>query len=63
MKGNKLKTKIIGIIIAFIIAVFLSAIISTILHLIFTKTKKELQKMFKIFQHLQALLIQAMFIK
>lgn len=42
MKGNKLKTKIIGLIISFIIAVFLSAIISTMLHLIFTKVPEEI---------------------
>lgn len=42
MKGNKLKTKIIGVIISFVIAVILSAIISTILHLIFTKVPEEI---------------------
>lgn len=42
MKGNKLKTKIIGLVISFIIAVFLSAIISTMLHLIFTKVPEEI---------------------
>lgn len=42
MKGNKLKTKIVGLIIAFFIAVILSAIISTMLHLIFTKVPEEI---------------------
>ena len=42
MKGNKLKTKIIGLIISFFIAVILSAIISTMLHLIFTKVPEEI---------------------
>ena len=42
MKGNKLKTKLIGLIIAFFIAVILSAIISTMLHLIFTKVPEEI---------------------
>ena len=38
MKGNKLKTKLIGLIIAFFIAVILSAM----LHLIFTKVPEEI---------------------
>lgn len=42
MKGRKLKTKILGIILAFFIAVVLSAIISTILHLIFTRVPEEI---------------------
>lgn len=42
MKGNKLKTKLLGLIIAFAIAVVLSAIISTMLHLIFTKVPEEI---------------------
>lgn len=42
MRGNKLKTKIIGLIIAFFIAVILSSIISTMLHLIFTKVPEEI---------------------
>lgn len=42
MKGRKLKTKILGIILAFFIAVILSAIISTILHLIFTRVPEEI---------------------
>ena len=42
MKGRKLKTKVLGIIIAFFIAVILSAIISTILHLIFTRVPEEI---------------------
>ena len=42
MKNNKLKTKIISLIIAFVIAVILSGIISMILHLIFTKVPEEI---------------------
>ncbi len=42
MKGRKLKTKNLGIILAFFIAVILSAIISTILHLIFTRVPEEI---------------------
>lgn len=42
MKGRKLKTKVLGIILAFFIAVILSAIISTILHLIFTRVPEEI---------------------
>ena len=42
MKGNKLKTKIMGLIISFIIAVILSSIISTMLHLIFTKVPEDI---------------------
>ena len=42
MKGRKLKTKLLGIILAFFIAVILSAIISTILHLIFTRVPEEI---------------------
>lgn len=42
MKGNKLKKKIIGLIISFVIAVILSSIISTMLHLIFTKAPEEI---------------------
>lgn len=42
MKNNKLKTKIISLIIAFAIAVILSGIISMILHLIFTKVPEEI---------------------
>lgn len=45
MKGNKLKTKLLSLIIAFVIAVVLSAIISTILHLIFTKVPEEILNM------------------
>lgn len=45
MKGNKLKTKLLGLIIAFVIAVILSAIISTMLHLIFTKVPEEILNM------------------
>lgn len=37
MKGNKLRTKIIGLIISLLIAIVLSAIISTVLYLIFTR--------------------------
>lgn len=42
MKGRKLKTKVLGIILAFFITVVLSAIISTMLHLIFTRVPKEI---------------------
>lgn len=42
MKGKKLKTKVLGIILAFFIAIVLSAIISTILHLIFTRVPEEI---------------------
>lgn len=42
MKGRKLKTKFLSIILAFFIAVVLSAIISTILHLIFTRVPEEI---------------------
>ena len=42
MKLGKLKTKILGIILAFLIAVILSSIISTILHLIFTRVPEEI---------------------
>lgn len=42
MKGRKLKTKNLGIILAFFIAVILFAIISTILHLIFTRVPEEI---------------------
>lgn len=42
MKCNKLKTKILELIIAFVIAVVLSAVISTILNLIFTKVPEEI---------------------
>ena len=45
MKGNKLKTKIIGLLIAFAIAVVLSAVISTILHLIFTRVPEQILNM------------------
>lgn len=45
MKGNKLKTKLIGLIVAFVIAVILSAVISTMLHLIFTKVPEEILNM------------------
>lgn len=45
MKGNKLKTKLLGLIIAFVIAVVLSGIISTMLHLIFTKVPEEILNM------------------
>ena len=42
MKGSKLKTKVLGVILAFFIAVILSSIISTILHLIFTRVPEEI---------------------
>lgn len=42
MRGNKLKTKLLGLIIAFAIAIVLSAIISTMLHLIFIKVPEEI---------------------
>lgn len=42
MKGRKLKTKVLGIILAFFITVVLSAIISTMLHLIFTRVPEEI---------------------
>ena len=45
MKGNKLKTKLLGLIIAFGIAIVLSAIISTILLLIFTRVPEQILRM------------------